>query len=159
MNYKLFLDLDGVLVDFDMGVKLATGRLPGEMPEKIMWPLIARTKDFYDKLPWMADGRSLYSFCLPHNPVILTGLPRGNWAEPQKRSWCQRELGGSTPVITCMSREKGEKAWEVTPEGFIPVLVDDRLKIKESWESLGGVFILHLSAKESIKALQDLGFK
>ncbi len=158
MKYKLFLDLDGVLSDFDHGVKMATGRLPGEIPEKIMWPLIAKTKDFYAKLPWMSDGRALWNFSIPFNPVILTGLPRGNWAEPQKREWCSRELGAEVEVITCMSRVKAEKAQEITPEGVRPVLVDDRLKQKDNWESLGGLFILHTSAAESIQALKDLGF-
>ena len=27
------------------------------------------------------------------NPTILTGMPMGNWADGQKRTWCARELG------------------------------------------------------------------
>jgi hypothetical protein len=35
-----------------------------------------------------------------------------------------------------------------------PVLVDDRLKTQESWEEMGGVFIFHTSAKNSIAELK-----
>lgn len=155
-GYALFLDLDGVLVDFDAGVRAATGREPAMMPDRVMWPILARTKDFYTNLPWMSDGKLLWEACRPWNPIILTGLPMGKWAEPQKREWCRRELGAQVEVITCMSRQKAEKAWEATPEGLIPVLVDDRLKLQESWEALGGIFILHTSARESLEALENL---
>lgn len=156
--YHLFLDLDGVLVDFDAGVLRVTGRPAGSLPDKVMWPLLARASGFYDKLPWMADGRALWDFCRPYAPIILTGLPLGTWAEPQKRAWCRRELGPEVPVITCLTRHKPQQAYEATPEGKIPVLVDDRLKIKEEWEGMGGVFILHQNAADSIAALQALGF-
>jgi hypothetical protein len=33
----LFLDLDGVLADFDRGVHAVTGRRPEELPLKTMW--------------------------------------------------------------------------------------------------------------------------
>jgi FMN phosphatase YigB (HAD superfamily) len=34
---KLFLDLDGVLADFDRGVHEVTGKRPEELPLKTMW--------------------------------------------------------------------------------------------------------------------------
>jgi hypothetical protein len=88
---------------------------------------------------------------------VLTGLPLGNWAKPQKLEWCRRELGESVPVITCMTRDKALRAREATPESEIPVLVDDRLSLRESWERIGGVFIHHLSAELSVERLSALG--
>ncbi len=158
MNYTLFLDLDGVLADFENGVLLATGRETGTMSEKVMWPILARTKGFYEKLHWMSDGKFLWDFCTKYNPVIITGLPLGNWAEPQKRAWCHRELGKDVQVVACMTREKPQKAWELTPEDHIAVLVDDRIKIKEQWEAMGGIFVFHTSAESSINQLKALGF-
>jgi hypothetical protein len=164
-RYQLFLDLDGVLADFDAGVREITGKLPAELEPKRMWPRLASTPDFYDSLGWMDDGRKLWDFCAAFDPVILTGLPMGAWAEPQKRRWCARELGDRVPVITCMSRDKAKKAGEYllnrgdadssTP---IPVLVDDRLRLQEAWETMGGVFIHHRNADESIRELRALGF-
>ncbi len=157
MNYSLFIDLDGVLVDFDQGVLQSTGKYPGEQSPGRMWSILARTEDFYNILDWTQDGRSLWDYVQNFSPRILTGLPRGKWAEPQKRNWCSRELGPDVPVTTCMSREKALKAKELTPEGQIPVLVDDRIRLKEAWEEMGGIFIHHTSAVSSIAALRNVG--
>lgn len=161
-DYQLFLDLDGVLVDFDAGVRLAVGKDPAELHPSQMWPVLAKTPGFYDRLSWMADGRELWNAVAHLEPTILTGLPMGKWAEPQKRNWCSRELGNEVPVITGLSRHKAEMALAWLDDNGrrerIPVLVDDRLRLAESWQAMGGRFILHLNAQSSISALQDLGF-
>ncbi len=158
MKYRLFIDLDGVLCDFDGAVRALFGREPKELNPAHMWSRIARTEGFYENLEWMPDGRDLWNHVAGYAPTILTGLPRGKWAEPQKRAWCRRELGEDVPVITCMSREKTERARESAPEGTTMVLVDDRSSVGERWEAAGNVFILHRSARESIAALSELGF-
>ena len=82
-KYMLFLDLDGVLVNFEAGVKNLFGKLPEALHPRQMWPRLAKTPDFYNSLDWMPDGRALWAFCRPHDPIILTGLPIGKWAEPR----------------------------------------------------------------------------
>lgn len=154
---QLFIDLDGVLVDFDRGVRAVCGRLPEELEPRIMWPTIARTSGFYEHLEWMPDGKTLWEGVRGHSPIILTGLPRGTWAEPQKRRWCERELGPGVPVITCLSRDKHLEARAAIEEGSVPILIDDRLSLKDDWEDIGGVFIHHCSAAESLAALRQLG--
>lgn len=148
----LFLDLDGVLADFDRGVQLATGKLPHELPVKAMWQALAKVSDFYGNLALMPDAPRLWAFCQPHQPTILTGLPLGRWAEAQKRRWVAKVLGPDVPVITCMSRDKQRFA--------VPgaVLVDDRASIQPAWEAAGGAFVLHRDAETSIAALKRLGF-
>lgn len=155
--FKVFVDLDGVLVDFEKGVKAATGKEVHEMPPRVLWSILARSPRFYAALDWTADGQELWSHLKGHNPTVLSGLPFGSWAGPQKREWCERELGPEVPAITCLSREKAQKAIAVTPEGVVPLLIDDRESIRESWESIGGVFVLHRSARESIDRLRALG--
>lgn len=155
--YKLFVDLDGVLADFDRGVLDLTGSSPADLHPKRMWPRIARANGFYEHLNWMQDGRVLWNAVRERDPVILTGLPMGSWAEPQKRAWCARELGTDIPVITCMSRQKAQKAAETTPAGTTMVLIDDREKLREPWEAAGGMFILHRSAESSIAELKRAG--
>ena len=161
-EFQLFVDLDGVLADFDAGVRRVTGKDPSELHPRHMWPAVARTKGFYDQLDWMQDGRDLWTAVKKFSPAILTGLPMGKWAEPQKRSWCERELGTDIHVITGRSRHKADLAilWleEQDMEEKTPVLIDDRLKMKESWEAAGGRFILHLSAAGSIEKLRELGY-
>ena len=154
--HELFVDLDGVLVDFELGVKIVTGSHPSHLPPRVMWPQLARSPGFYEHLHWMSDGQELWAAVKHRNPIILTGLPLGRWAEPQKRAWCARELGPSVPVITCLSRDKARVAKDVTPSGHTPVLVDDRDWLRGSWEAMGGVFVHHTDAATSIGALAAL---
>lgn len=149
---QLFLDLDGVLADFDRGVRAVTGKAPEELPLSAMWRALARAPAFFDTLEFMHDAEALWRFCAPHNPTILTGLPHGSWAPDQKRRWVARMLGAHVPVITCMSREKPRYA----RPGH--VLVDDRASARAGWEAKGGVFVHHTSADSSIAALRRLGF-
>ena len=149
--YCLFVDMDGVLVDFDSAVHVVTGSLPHEQSPRAMWPRLARTPGFYDNLDWLTDGRELWKLVRSLKPTILTGLPLGRWAEPQKRAWCARELGHDIPVIACMSREKHSWARKATPADAVPVLIDDRESLRKKFEKTGGVFI-HYSNTESAMA-------
>ncbi|MBP2227376.1 hypothetical protein J2847_000656 [Azospirillum agricola] len=148
----LFLDLDGVLADFDRGVVAATGKRPEQLPMKEMWRALSRHPDFFGTLEFMHDAQELWAFCAPHRPTILTGLPLGSWAPAQKTRWVARMLGADVPVITCMARDKPRHGGPGT------VLVDDRERAQEPWEAAGGAFILHRSAAESIAMLSKLGF-
>lgn len=156
-KFRLFVDLDGVLADFDKGVFQAMGSHPSEVSEKLMWPVLAKTPGFYAKLDWMPQAQALWAVVQKYQPTILTGLPRGNWAEPQKRQWCARELGPTVPVICCLSREKGLAASQVLNPDETPLLIDDRLKAKESWDQIGGLFLLHTSVDQTLAALAGWG--
>jgi FMN phosphatase YigB (HAD superfamily) len=150
---KLFLDLDGVLADFDAGVEQLTGKRPDQQSTRDMWRALAKAPDFFGTLAMMQDAHLLWAWCKPFRPTILTGLPFGTWAPAQKKRWVANMLGADVEVITCMSRDKHR--WS----GPGHVLVDDREKTRESWEAAGGTFILHRSAKASIDALRRLGFE
>ncbi|WP_426957778.1 hypothetical protein [Muricoccus radiodurans] len=149
---QLFVDLDGVIADFDRGVKAVTGRRPEELSLKVMWAALAKAPRFFDTLEFMEDAEALWRFCAPHKPTILTGLPLGSWAPAQKKAWVARMLGAHVPVITCMSKEKPR--WSQPGH----VLVDDRASAREGWEKKGGTFVHHVSAARSIAALRKLGF-
>jgi hypothetical protein len=166
MRYKLFLDLDGVLADFDAGVRRVTGRLPHELGVREMWARLARARGFFEHLGWTPDGRALWEATAHLAPVVLTGVPLGGWAEAQKRAWCARELGPEVPVLTCLARDKPLKAREhlaasdIGPDvaaGVVPVIVDDREKHQAGWEAHGGVFIVHRRTEDSLAALTAIG--
>jgi hypothetical protein len=153
-NYKIFLDLDGTLADFDRKVKEVMGQYPWEVDRKRMWKTLSRPElDFYASLDFMPDGRDLWEFCKLYNPVVLTGIPMGKWAPGQKKRWVGENLGWDVECITCFAKDKHLYGGPGT------VLVDDRPeKSKDTWEQAGGVFITHTSAAESIRELQKLGF-
>jgi hypothetical protein len=64
--------------------------------------------------------------------INMIGLPRGNWAEKQKRAWTSRELGPHVKVITCPSKDKFLHCIEPGS-----LLIDDRVVTRESWENAG----------------------
>lgn len=151
---RLFVDLDGVLADFDRRVVELTGRAPDAIqPKRLLWVAISppRCPDFYASLDMMPDAKELWEYVSPHRPTILTGLPLGSWAAPQKVSWCASRLGAGVPVITCMARDKH------THCGVGDILVDDREETARGpWEAAGGVFVHHTSAATTIAALSRL---
>jgi len=178
-TYKILCDLDGVLVDFESGCNtLFNGRSIPSISKNQLWRGISQHGDFYNSLPWMADGKELWSHIRPLQPDILTGLPMGGWATSQKVRWCQRELGciinhvdmsgkgmkhsnvnggirrkdeGVINLITCWSKNKHVESCE----GMI--LIDDRADLGIDWSNAGGTFVHHVNTRETLKVLRGLG--
>jgi PAS domain-containing protein len=152
---QIYLDCDGVLADFDKGAEKILGLAPHAFEKRHgpgeFWKRLARADNFFDSLEPMADAYELYEAVRHKDPIILTGLPRGNWAEPQKRRWAQRHFPG-VPVITTSAALKREHCHPGD------VLVDDRDKHRHLWEQAGGLFIHHKDARSSIAALRAAGY-
>ena len=148
---QLYLDCDGVLADFDKGATAVLGLPPRAFEERHglgrFWQKLATAPDFYFGLPLMPDAMELFGAVKHLDPIILTGLPRGNWAAPQKVRWAETYFPG-TRIITTMARDKRNHAKEGD------VLVDDQDRHRHLWEEAGGVFIQHKNARESIEALK-----
>ncbi|MFL5296440.1 MAG: 5' nucleotidase, NT5C type [Phenylobacterium sp.] len=155
MRRQIFLDCDGVLADFDKGAEKILGLAPRAFEQRHgageFWKRLARADSFFDNLEPMPDAFELYEAVRHKDPIILTGLPRGKWAEPQKRRWAQRHFPG-VPVITTSAALKREHCHPGD------VLVDDRDQHRHLWEAAGGRFILHTSARASIEALRAEGY-
>jgi len=150
---RLFLDCDGVLADFNAGARRLLKMSPAEFErrhsKREFWQRLARAPDYYATLPEMADARTLFDAVAPLRPTILTGLPLGNWAAPQKVRWAAEHFPG-VPIITCMARDK----YRYMEQG--DVLVDDREDHRARWEDAGGIFVHHISAGQSLVELARL---
>jgi hypothetical protein len=155
MRRQIFLDCDGVLADFDRGAETILGLAPDAFEAQhgsaAFWRKLASADNFFDSLEPMADADELYAAVRHKAPIILTGLPLGKWAEPQKRRWAERHFPG-VPVITTLAALKHEHRHPGD------VLVDDRDKHRHLWEANGGVFIHHRSARASIAELKARGY-
>ena len=146
---KLWVDLDGVLVNFDKGVKKLAGKLPSELAKKDMWKAVYSIPEFFENLDWEDDGKQLWNAIKRFHPTILTGLPTSRNGEQQKRTWCARELGTDVPVIVCPSKDKHLYA----KAGYI--LIDDRNDNVEAWVRSGGTGILHRSTVATLNELES----
>ena len=170
-NYKLHVDLDGVLVDFVKGtIKMFEIVLPGESidhstikyetdPEyrAKLWAACATYQQqggemWYDS-PLMEDAWHLWDYITPYSPQILsaTGPPKYK-AEDQKRRWVAKMLGED--VIVNVTRKAVEKSRHAAPQH---ILIDDKEKAIKPWIEHGGIGILHTSAVNTIIQLKTLG--
>jgi hypothetical protein len=147
---RLFLDADGVLADFDEGARRLLGVTLREYERKHgrggFWKRLAEAKNFYGSLPEMPDARLLFEGVKHLKPTILTGLPLGKWAAPQKVGWAAEHFPG-VPIITCMARDKHK---HMHPGD---VLVDDRENHRAAYEEAGVLFVHHRSAEDSLRQL------
>ena len=150
---ELFLDCDGVLADFDAGAEQLLGMKPAAFQKRygngLFWKRLANAPGFYATLPQMSDAQLLFAAVKHLRPTILTGLPMGNWAAPQKVKWAAEHFPG-VPIVTCMARDK-HKHMERGD-----VLVDDRENHRAAYEREGVVFIHHKSAEDSLSQLAKI---
>jgi len=150
---RLFLDCDGVLADFDAGAKRLFGMAPDRFQAKNgsreFWRRIAGARNFYGTLPEMPDARVLFDAVEHLQPTILTGLPLGSWAAPQKIQWAAEHFPG-VAIVTCMARDKHK---HMNPGD---VLVDDRENHRAAYEAAGVIFVHHKNAKDSLRQLAKL---
>ena len=152
MARQLYLDCDGVLADFDKGATALLSLPPHAFQKRYgvgrFWARLAKAPDFYFGLPLLPEAMRLFEAVKHLDPIILTGLPSGNWAADQKVRWAARYFPG-TRIITTMVRDKRDHA---RPGD---VLVDDQLRHAHLWEEAGGIFVHHKDVDETLARLQD----
>lgn len=150
LSPQLFLDCDGVLADFDTHALdyfgMPARQYEKEMGQKKFWKELQEKGDFYRNLPLMTDAMELYEGVKHLEPVILTGCPRGNWAQQQKIEWVEQHFPG-VKIITCRSADKRDHA---KPGD---VIIDDWPQHRHRWIEMGGIWISHFCAKTSLDAL------
>jgi 5'(3')-deoxyribonucleotidase len=150
---RLFLDADGVLADFDLGARRLLGMSPKQFIARhgrgAFWKRLANAKNFYGTLPKMSDADLLFDAVKHLEPTVLTGLPLGSWAAPQKLEWAAEHFPG-VPIITCMARDKHKHMHRGD------VLVDDREKHRAAYEEGGVIFVHHRNAEDSLRQLAEI---
>jgi 5'(3')-deoxyribonucleotidase len=154
---KLYLDLDGVLADFDKSAGALMGtdniyKYEFIWGTKKFWEKINDDPDFFATLEVMPDAWALLQAVGHLEPTILTALPWTNADEVarQKNRWVMENLG-DYPVITCQTKDK--------PNYCEPgdILIDDRAINRDAWIAKGGTYIIHTTAERTIGTLQALG--
>ncbi len=112
-----------------------------------VWDNIRNHGSFFESLPLLPDALELWEGCkrLHPEPIILTGIPYSvPDAGEQKLRWVDKHIGPDARVICCASAEKREHG---RPGD---VLIDDWNYYQSLWEQMGGVWVLHISARESL---------
>ncbi len=148
---QIYVDMDGVLVDFDAHYKKLFGYVPVR-PGGTDWKLVRSVGDFYLTLPQMPDLDQLWDRVYPHSPIILTGVPSQiNAADNDKRTWALKHLTPDTEMICCLAKDK---ALHCKPGD---ILIDDYERHKQKWLDAGGIWITHTSALDTCRQLDAIG--
>jgi 5' nucleotidase, deoxy (Pyrimidine), cytosolic type C protein (NT5C) len=165
-NFELFSDLDGVMADFLKAVYELTGKLFGEMPLKDFWRMAYRAQEikpaifpngFYGSMDFLPGGQEYWNGIKKYNPIVLTGIPYGNWAPKQKVEWIHRHLH-TNRIITCLAREKPQKATEYLGRTNLDncILIDDNALNIKQWQAAGGIGLQYFNAEQALADLETL---
>ena len=164
---RIYLDMDGVLADFEKGVQDLCHMEPLSQngkrndPEKddLMWERIRKTDHFYDRLDLMPGAKEMFDLLRKKygdRCEILTGIPREErgivTAEEDKRNWIRRMLSETVKVNAVCRKHK--QNYCTGPES---ILIDDREKTIREWKELGGTGILFVNTEETVRELKRQG--
>lgn len=157
---RFFLDMDGVLVDFN---KEFQKHLPGHT-EETDWTwqeLHALCPDIYKDAPAMEDLYVMLGYIQQYSDVwhILTAIPkRWNWPNvtKHKRHWANLYLPEISDDRILFGPYAEDKQFHCT--GPFDVLIDDKIRNIEQWRAKGGTGIRHVSAEDTIGQLKEHGF-
>jgi 5'(3')-deoxyribonucleotidase len=153
-KYQIYCDMDGVLTDFENrfvemlrqeGPKYYSKEVINQVTrpkhfEKLegeteFWNFIDNHLglEFWSGMNWMPNGRQLWSFIQPYNPIILTSPSRQNTSRLGKRMWVKEHLVPAPPVEFRFGASKSDFANKKA------ILIDDRPSNLSAFSAKGGI--------------------
>ena len=154
-QYKIFCDMDGVLCDFDRRFDQFAGIKPKEYESRFgtkkFWEIIDKVgAQYWSKMPWMPDGKELWSYISKYKPALLSAPSMDPSSRYGKHLWVNENIPGTKLILA--KREKKRNY-----SGKNRILIDDRPDNINEWVYEGGIGILHTSAQQTINDLKELG--
>lgn len=134
---QVYIDMDGVVADFDLGIRGTYGCEYKDIDQAGFWNEDIATKKFYENLPTLTAGMEMVRMIAEDHPVcFLTSTGGGrlhNEIARQKLLWLRTQGLGQHAVIFCL--DTAQKGMFVQPGA---ILIDDRQKACDAWEAAGG---------------------
>jgi 5'(3')-deoxyribonucleotidase len=148
MKKKIYIDMDGVVADFDKFVSNLLGRKIGWGVSDLTsaeWSKVAAVPNFYNQLDLIEDSEVMVaaalSFSTRFDVEFLTALPRESTmptARADKTDWLAEHFPGVPINFGPFSRDK--QKWFKTPGD---ILIDDKPSNVAEWVTAGGIAIHH----------------
>jgi hypothetical protein len=162
-KYKIYLDMDGVVADFDKRFTDLAGMGPSEFEEKYgknaFWDFIDEGDNklvFWIGIPPMSDAKQLVDFVSNYDYEMLTAPSLKKQSVMGKGLWMKNQTNkGLFPFKPKVNYKSAKNKKDFAAPNHI--LIDDREDNINSWIAAGGVGILHTSAASTINQLKKLG--
>jgi len=153
--FTIYLDMDGVIVDFDKKFKELTGMGPREFESNFgkqkFWDKITQAGvGFWRSMEWMPGGQALYNRVSQHNHFLLSAPSQDESSKIGKRMW-RKDNTPSTRLILSAAKNKPNYADKSN------ILIDDRADTIDAWKAKGGIGILYKSADQVMRELDKMG--
>jgi len=171
LHYELFVDYDGVLVDFHAGVKNLTGyhykdphwKSDPKLRQERTKQIESAGPQWWATLPPMPDYEEIWNFVFRYDPHILTAMP--SWkggeqvaehADIGKRAWNEKYTKRPHHKFHVVTRDS--KKYFARNEHGPNILIDDFDQNINAWRGAGGIAIHHTNARDTIDRLRLLGY-
>ena len=161
--YTIYLDMDGVIADFDQRFMDVSGMTPNEYKDKHglkkFWNLIDKENKvkFWVGIPLMPGAKELVDYISQYDYEILTAPSVRKQSKIGKTVWLRKihpDLFPNTPKINFKpAKEKHQIKTNLTKTD---ILIDDKVSTIDTWNSSGGTGILYTSANNAIQQLKKL---
>lgn len=138
----IFLDLDGLLFDFEGHFLTLFGQTCDSLPDKEMWQMIDAHKTFFQDLPLFPQAKEIYNYCrIDGGRFILTAAPFRDFENVcrQKTHAVRNKLDPHAHIIFVPGGRN--KHLYMRQRGDL--LIDDMERNCRFWNENGGVAIHH----------------
>jgi len=153
---SIFLDMDGVIADFDSSYRNIFGVNCRDDPKRKNWNTFILKHNGFENLEMMSDGEELIehlrSLKVPITILSCAGkLETYAEVSHQKTAWLKKKGLDDLPRI--FTHTKSGKADHATPTS---ILIDDSIQCIEPFIKAGGKGILHTSTLTTIEELGQI---
>ena len=163
-EYKIYVDMDGVIADFDQRFRDLAGVSPEEFKAKNgtkgFWDFIDEENKikFWVGIPPMPGAAELINFVSKHDYEMLTAPSIKKQSRLGKNLWIRNHTGDIFPSKPKVNFKAAKEKHLIKPSlTKKDILIDDRAATIDNWNAAGGNGILYKSASQVISTLKKLG--
>ena len=162
-EYKIYLDMDGVVANFDKRFEDLSGMAPKEFESKYgknkFWDFIDEEHkvSFWVGIPVMPGASALIDRVKKYNYELLTAPSVKKQSYLGKILWVRNHndlLGGKPRINFKKAKDKHKVKSQLSDKD---ILIDDRMDTIERWEAAGGTGIHYKSASQVLNDLNKMG--
>ena len=163
-DYYIYLDMDGVVANFNKRFKDLSGLLPDQFIEKngknAFWDLIDEKHKvaFWRGIEIMPGAEKLVNFVSKYPYEMLTAPSTKKQSVIGKSLWIKDKVGTLYPSQPKVTYRAAKEKHNVKPElTKFDILIDDKKSTIDRWDAKGGTAIFYQNADQVINDLKKLG--